>query len=176
MSTFPRPPFTTSPAVPNRRVPSVGTFRPHCRYRQVTAEETFPLYESLAPVVEILADVLESPVSWARSKLRHMTGRDLDWKVLKSSPPNRVAEDLALRVLKAAHSLRPLEPSVTASAEGGIGIVYKSERRYAAIECLNSRQLWMLWFDSKGEPQSRRVKRKEIDNMLRQIAEIHADA
>jgi hypothetical protein len=157
----------------------MGTYRPHCHYRKMTAEETFPAYESLIPVVQILADVLESPASWARAKLRDMTGRDVNWKALKSASPNITAEGLALRVLKAAHSLRPLEPSyVTASAEGGVGIVYKSDRRYAAIECLNSGQMWILWFDVSGEPQSRRVKKndKGINQALEQIAALHANA
>jgi len=141
-------------------------------------QETFPRYENLANVVQILADILDSPESWARSKLREMTARGANWKAMKSSPPNDAADKLALRVLKIAHAMRPLEPYVTASADGGVGIVYKSDRTYTAIECLNTGRLWLLWFDANGEPQSRRVKKTEgeIKKALECIAALHANA
>jgi hypothetical protein len=140
--------------------------------------ETIPSYESLTGVVEILADVMESPASWADVKLREMTARKANWTLLKSAPPNKAAENLARRVLILAHSLRPFEPSqVTASADGGVGIVYRSVEHYAAIECMNCNQLWLLWFDAANEPQSRRVKKtdQEIKKALEQVAALHAD-
>jgi hypothetical protein len=143
----------------------------------MTTGETFPSYKSLSGVIQILADVLESPRSWARAKVKEVKARNINWKALKWDPPNDAAERLAFNVLKMAHAMRPLEPSmVTASAEGGIGIVYKSEQRYAALECLNSGQIWLLWFDANGEPQSEEVNRDAdgIRRALAQVAAIHA--
>ena len=176
MSTMSQSPFLKTTLRP-RRIASMGTFRPHYQYRRIAAKETFPSYESLISVVDILADVLDSSASWGRAKLREMTARRANWAALKSAPPNTTAESLALEVLIAAHALRPLEPSqVTASADGGVGIVYKSAQRYAAIECLNTDQIWLLWFDASGEPQSRRVKKTKegIKEALAQIVALHA--
>jgi hypothetical protein len=125
-------------------------------------------------VVEILAGGIESPMSWARAKLAGMTARDADWSTLNSAPPNRDAERLALKVLVAAHSLLPLEPSyVTASAEGGVGIVYRDDAKYAAFECLNSGELRFLWFDVDAEPHSKRLGSKRIYAALKQIQSMY---
>jgi len=140
----------------------------------MTTKETIPSYESLTGVVEILADVMESPASWARSKLREMTARNADWKVLRSAPPNAEAENLAVKVLTIAHSFRPFEPSyVTASAEGGVGIVYRSDKKYAAFECRNTGDLRLLWFDVGGNPHSKKVNPRSIRQAIKQIEEIH---
>jgi hypothetical protein len=164
--------------ISQRRIASMGTIRTRSRYRKVPMEETFPRYESLATVLHILSDVLESPESWSHAKLREMTARDADWKAMKSAPPNNAAKGLALRVLRLAHALRPIEPSLTASADGGIGIVYKSDQTYAAIECLNAGRLWLLWFDANREPQSRRIKNTDLDikKALECAAALHANA
>ena len=176
MSITPQPPLKAT--IRPRRVASMGTFtRTHRPYRRTMVEETFPSYESLIGVVDILADA--SSASWSRTKLREMTASTANWTALKSEPPNSTAERLALKVLTAAYAIRPLEPSqVTAAADGGIGIVYKSEQRYAAIECLNIDQIWLLWFDASAEPQSRRVRKTEggIKAALEQIAALHANA
>jgi hypothetical protein len=177
MSTQPLLP-TSSPAkstfVPHRRIASMGTFRAQGHYRGMMIKETFPSYDSLTGVVDILAHVMDSPASWAHAKLREMTARDANWKDLESAPPNNVAENLALKVLKAAHSFRPLEPSyVTASAEGGVGIVYRSAKNYSAFECLNTGDLRLLWFDLSGKPHSKKISPRAIRQALKQIEAIH---
>jgi len=153
----------------------MGTFSAGHYRGMITAEETVPSYESLIGVVEILANVMESPASWAHSKLSGMTACDADWKAIESAPPNDVAKRLAFSVLKSAHALRPIEPSyVTASAEGGVGIVYRSNVKYAALECLNTGDLRLLWFDLGGAPHSIKVRPRRIGEALKQIAAIHA--
>ena len=174
MSTQPQPPLTNTTLVPHRSIASMGTFRARGHYWRMIIKETVPPYESLFGVVEILAGVLESPGSWAHAKLREMTARNADWKALESAPPNDVAKKLALRVLKSAHALRPLEPSyITASAEGGVGIVYRSKDKYAAFECRNAGDLRLLWFDLRGDPHSIRVKPQGIELALKRVAAIH---
>ena len=84
-------------------------------------------YRSLEGVVK---DFGENAESWASKQIQQMTARDADWKELGSEPPNTQAESTAVAVLKEAFSLRPLTPSyVTASAEGGVGIVYRSSEK-----------------------------------------------
>jgi hypothetical protein len=173
MSTLPRPPLTNT-VVPNRRIASMGTLRTQSHYR-ILIKETVPSYESLSGVVAILANAMDSPASWAHAKLRDMTALDANWKALKSAPPNSTAEKLALRVLTVAHSFRPLEPSyVTASAEGGIGIVYRSDRTYSAFECLNTGDLRLLWYDLNGEPHSKKISPQRIRTALKQIGALRA--
>jgi hypothetical protein len=174
MSSQPRLPLINATLVPTRRIASMGTFRALVHYRGMMIEETVPSYESLIGVVEILANVMDSPASWAHAKLREMTARDANWRALKSAPPNSVAENLALKVLMVAHSFRPLEPSyVTASAEGGVGIVYRSNEKYAAFECLNTGDLRLLWFDLSGAPHSKKLRPQRIRQAMKQVEAIH---
>jgi hypothetical protein len=98
-----------------------------------------------------------SPSAQAREALKHITGLDANWSAIGSQPPNEKAYGLAQKVLETIFSTKTRKPSVTASAEGGIAIVYKENGSYVAIECLNRGSVWMLWFLSNGEPQSRRV-------------------
>jgi hypothetical protein len=116
--------------------------------------------------------------TWARAKLRGITATGADWEALGSERPNGKAKNIAREVLTAAYSLRPLEPTyVTVSADGGIGIVYRAEGKYAAFECLNSGTKRFLWFDANGEPHSRRVNTERgIKKALKLITLLHADA
>ena len=108
-------------------------------------------------VTPTLALLQSSPVAQAREALNGITGLDTNWTAISAHPPNEKANQLALRVLETIFSARRNKPKVTVSAEGGVAIVYKENGRYVAIECLNRGSMWMLWFDSSGEPQSRRV-------------------
>jgi hypothetical protein len=110
--------------------------------------------EIASPAVRLLR---ASPVAQAHEALKNITGLDTNWAAIGSQPPNEKANRLALRVLEAIFSTRARKPNVAASAEGGVAIVYKENDKYVAIECLNRGSLWMLWFDSSGEPQSRRI-------------------
>lgn len=111
-------------------------------------------------------------------KLAQMKSLNVDWAAVGSEPPNDVARNLAVRVLNRADSMHHMiEPAyVTASAEGGIGIVYKTQGRYAALECLNNGTIWMLWFDLKMEPHSEQVEDSdlEIRYALERVAALQA--
>jgi len=112
-----------------------------------------------------------SPAAQAREALRNIGGLDNNWAAIGSEPPNEKASGLAQRVLEAIFSTRTGKPNVTASAEGGIAVVYKEQGRYVAIECLNRGSVWMLWFDSNDEPQSRRVStsKKALEQAIQQV-------
>lgn len=171
-------PYLPSWASPRRPVASMGTTRPGV-YSRIRIASTIPVYESLGAMVHILADASESPISWAHAKLRDMTARKVDWEALGSEPPNLFAERCALAVLKEAHAIRPLEPTyVTASTNGGVGIVYKAPDRYAAIECSNSGNMRLLWFDVDRVPKSRRVRNthEAVVKALERIKKLHAHA
>jgi hypothetical protein len=112
-----------------------------------------------------------SPVAQARDALKNIGGLNLNWNAIGSQPPNEKANGLAQRVLETIFSVKARTPKVTASAEGGFAIVYKENGRYVAFECLNRGSVWMLWFDSNGEPQSRRVSssKRSIEEAIKQV-------
>lgn len=141
----------------------------------IADRNSHPPYKNLADT----ARAVSSPDAKARARIKKMTARDADWQALGSAPPNDRSAAMAFDVLVMSYSKEMMEPSlVTASAEGGVGIIYRSPKQYAAIECLNSGAIWMLWFDAGGEPQSRRVRnnKKAIKEALEQVAALHANA
>lgn len=157
------------------RVKSIAT-KSHGQYWEFTHENSDPPYHMLAATMEA---VRRPPAAQAFSRLNGMTAVNANWQALGSAPPNEKAKRLALQVLEASYSMDIIEPSlVTASAEGGVGVVYKAPGRYAAIECLNSGVMQLLWFDEGQLPQSRRIKdtKKAIGEALKQVASIHARA
>jgi len=106
----------------------------------------------------MLESFLGLHTSPATAQLELMTATKVDWDALGEEPPNRIAWAKAGRILDIAHSMR-LDPAyVTASSSGGIGIVYgPPDNSYAAIECLNTGDIWSLWYDAKGEPRTRQI-------------------
>ncbi len=136
---------------------------------------TFKSENSAPPYTRLTLDA----ATRAAQRLNGMTAVKANWSALGSEPPNEKARKLAFDVLESSYSKGILEPSlVTASVEGGVGIVYKSLKRYAAIECLNRGKIQLLWFDETGTPQSRAIKitKKSIGEALDQIAALHAHA
>jgi hypothetical protein len=108
-----------------------------------------------------------------------MTGLGVNWNELGSAPPTEESRKTALLILDRSFLMDRVRPSyVTASAEGGVGIVYKSENVYAAIECLNSGEIWLLGYEPQGSPFSREIVGGEdsIEAALDQIVALHADA
>src|SRR5260370_35263465 len=119
-------------------------------------ENSNPQYRSFHATLQLW----KSPDAQARARLKKMTALDGNWTALGSEPPNALARELAFRVLETSYSMGKIEPSlVTASADGGVGVVYKTPDKYAAIEGLNRGGMQLLWFDQDGAPQSRRVKK-----------------
>lgn len=59
-------------------------------------------------------------------------------------PPNAVARTSARLVLEAATRLHMNPTHITASADGGVAICFKSVGHYADIECFNSGEIWAI--------------------------------
>lgn len=122
----------------------------------------------------------QSPaISLADAWLNEMTGLNIDWNEAGAERPNKLALDLAKSILDRTFLMGRREPnSVTASVEGGVGIVFRKDDRYAAIECLNEGTLWLLWYDQDGVPRSRQVANSgdDIDQALEMVTALHGDA
>lgn len=69
-------------------------------------------------------------------------------------------------------------PYTVASAEGGVGVVYRSDRAYSAFECLNDGTVWMLWYEEGGESHSRQIEfsADSIKDSLQLVTTLHIDA
>lgn len=119
------------------------------------------------------------PVSRAKFTLSQMAGLDANWEEFGSEPPNTVSQDLASSILRYSYILdiKP-DPYAVASAEGGVGVVYRSDRAYSAFECLNDGSVWMLWYETGGESQSKQIScsATSIQESLQQIEALHANA
>jgi hypothetical protein len=115
----------------------------------------------------------------AQAALDEMSGLDSDWEAMGSELPNEVSKNLARNILDRSFLMGRVKPSyTTASAEGGVGIVYRVEGKYAAIECLNSGEMWLLWYDQQGNPLSHEIDANTvaIETALDQVSALHADA
>jgi hypothetical protein len=118
-------------------------------------------------------------LSLAEGYLRDMAGLNVDWEAVGSEPPNETARQLALTVLDRTCLMGRVRPtSVTASAEGGVAIIFKHTVREAGIECLNDGTLWLLWYDQNDVPRSREVQSipAGMDAALDLIRSLHPDA
>jgi hypothetical protein len=113
----------------------------------------------------------------AQAQLARIRDLKVDWDEIGSEPPNRIAMEVALRVLKSAERVPAMQDptDVTVSADGGVGIVYKDDQHYAALECLNNGTIWMLWFDG-NDPRSTQVEESdvEIQSTLTRIAALRS--
>lgn len=124
-----------------------------------------------APEVRLLR---ASPSAQATEALSGLVGPSITRQGGGSEPPNEKARKLAHRILEASFSTDILRPRVSVSAEGGVALVYRGAGRYVAIETLNRGSAWMMWFDSNGEPQSRRITAggKAIGLAIEEVARI----
>lgn len=61
-----------------------------------------------------------------------------NWDNYGSHPPSKDAFLIGIKVLKIAKSIKFMPTSVVPSVEGGVGITFFVEERYADIECFNS--------------------------------------
>jgi hypothetical protein len=85
----------------------------------------------------------------------------VDWNGYGSEPPNEVSVTNARSVFTAVNNLGYLPTSVSASAEGGVGISFINGNRYADIECFNTGEIWAVTSDGTGNPQVWRVASPE---------------
>jgi hypothetical protein len=102
-------------------------------------------------------------------KLLQLESRKPDWNGLGSNPPTFDAIGRAISVLWALKS-RWIQPDrVTASAEGGVAITFRRDRKFASIESLNSGEIVVLTSDGTGNPGAREIEAS--DDALRRTAQ-----
>jgi hypothetical protein len=92
-----------------------------------------------------------------------------DWDGHGSEPPNDLSIELARRVL---FSIKDLTVSRTASsAQGGIGICFLRDHKYADIECLNTGEIVGTTSRGDGRPDVWAIHPTKISAAIDKIGE-----
>jgi hypothetical protein len=97
--------------------------------------------------VKPLADI---PHAYDR-RLRQLEALRLGWDTYSAAPPNDTALNLAHRILRSLPPDLAKGVRVSPSAEGGVGISFLRNGRYADIECFNSGELYAVVSDRQRE-------------------------
>ena len=119
----------------------------------------------------------ESIVVDFRHELETFLNYPENWDSYESHPPNQDAIFNSIRVLEITRKVRIKPDSVLPSAEGGIGISFWNEGKYADLECFNTGEIIAVKYD-RGEqhnvPETWYIdpdKDQEIIDALRSIQE-----
>lgn len=93
---------------------------------------------------------LEIKYEWKRT-LRSLRELGTGWDSYEAPPPSDLSLGLADKFLDLLSNERMLPASIVASAEGGVGICFKTSDSYADIEFLNSGEIVGVYY-SGGTP------------------------
>ncbi len=85
------------------------------------------------------------------SKIHLMRQLSPDWSSHESKPPNAVARDNAVEVLKVLAELDLRPTHVDPSVEEGVCLSFRSGHKYADIECFNSGEVLAIISDESSE-------------------------
>lgn len=123
-----------------------------------------PSLEAVTPNYDTaLQEVLESRErseywrSWllfdqAWTRLQELANLGPNWDSYGAKAPNDEARNTAERVLTLLSALSVSPTRVVASSEGGVGICFVHEDRYADIECFNTGEIVAARYRGMGEP------------------------
>lgn len=75
-----------------------------------------------------------------------------NWDSYGAEPPNETARNTAERVLGLLRRMSVPPARVVASAEGGVGICFVHEDRYADLECFNDGEIVAVSYRGTDEP------------------------
>lgn len=135
--------------------------------RELRSETSEALYDKLNMELRRRLDVSDflsrcELLNIARGELETLRKLPRDWNSYSAETPNDTAFALAYRILVAATGSRLAVTRIVPSADGGIGICFVREGRYAHIEASNEGEMTLVVIDrSDRSPE---------------VAEIHEDA
>jgi hypothetical protein len=122
-------------------------------------EAVTPNYEG---ALEDVLDTRERSEYWrslrlfgqALRQLRELAGLDPDWDSYGAEAPNEGARNTAERILALLRSTLLAPTRIIASSEGGIGICFVHEDRYADFECFNTGEIVAVSYRGTDEPHA----------------------
>lgn len=126
-----------------------------------------PIREQFAPP-KIFPDLLQisfSKENWhvrLNRRITELSSLEKDWNGFESVPPNQRAVRMAREVLSLLHNMGTEPDRLVASADDGIAFSFRRSDRYANIECLNSGEIYTLWYDDATEPVTHQIATDEI--------------
>jgi hypothetical protein len=101
-------------------------------------------------------------------KTEGMKTMDDDWNGRGSDRPSNFVIEVATTILLTASNIR-VPDRVAASAQGGIGIFFYNDQKYADIECFNTGEILGTTADGDGEPEVWTINPTETKAALEKI-------
>jgi hypothetical protein len=87
-------------------------------------------------------------------QVEKLAGLSPGWDTYDAEPPNQSAISLAKKTLGLLEEMQFVPYQVGPSVEGGVGIVFFNDGKYADIEFLNSGTVLAVVSDRKSEPEA----------------------
>jgi hypothetical protein len=94
-----------------------------------------------------------------------------NWDSYEAEAPSESARNTAARILSLLVLLSLAPTRIVASSEGGVGICFVNEDRYADFECFNTGEILAVRYRGTGEPYARDVSPEDeaIKTSIEQI-------
>ncbi len=102
-------------------------------------------------------------------KIRALSQLSKDWDSYGAEAPNGKATYWAGRVLSELRDLGLTPTSILPSVEGGIGITFRRDGKYADIECFNTGEILAIQSDGSGQPSAWEVGPDALKETLAKI-------
>jgi len=105
-------------------------------------------------MLEVISSMLPA-IDWQGKffrPLERLGSLDSDWDGYGTSAPNRVAMDCARKIVERLLKINFPPQAIVPSAEGGVGITFRKDDRYAALEICNDGEIVVLTEIAEGEP------------------------
>jgi hypothetical protein len=90
--------------------------------------------------------------SQAERQLHELARRGPNWDSYGAEPPNDSAFSTDGKIVAMLRSMSVPPTRIVASSEGGVGICFVREDRYADFECFNTGEIVAVRYTGKGEP------------------------
>lgn len=102
-------------------------------------------------------------------KIRALSQLSKDWDSYGAEAPNGKATYWAWQVILELRDLGLAPSSILPSVEGGIGITFRRDGKYADIECFNTGEILAIQSDGSGQPSTWEVGPGTIKEALTKI-------
>lgn len=107
--------------------------------------------------------------SVSEKKIRELSQLSNDWDSYGAEAPNGKATYWAWQILLELRGLGLAPSSVLPSVEGGVGITFRRDGKYADIECFNTGEILAIQSDGSGQPSAWEVEPGAIKETLTTI-------
>ena len=97
---------------------------------------------------------LEQTYTQLRDELSKMRAQRAGWDGYDAPSPNDAAIEASEQALTVLRSENAKPTAILLSADGGVGICFVEQDRYAHMEFSNSGEVWVLMYGPHGDPET----------------------